>query len=200
MNQGSDHLDRVIDLLSKMPGVGKKSAQRMAYRILELPNEYAFELSESIRALKEKLRYCSRCFNFSSAELCLLCADTRRDPSLLCVVEDASSIKNIERSARYLGLYHVLQGVLSPMHGIGPKELRYDELLDRVAQGSYDEVILALNPTVEGEATASFLAESLKLRNVKVTRIATGIPMGGSLDYCDDVTMASAMDNRRPMN
>lgn len=199
MNQEVDHLQRVIDLLSKMPGVGKKSAQRMAFRILDLPEEYAFSLADSIRALKHELKSCSQCFNLSSAQVCGICSDPKRESHLVCVVEDAAGIKNIDRSGGYRGLYHVLQGVLSPMHGVGPNELRVVELMTRLRSGSFSEVILALNPTVEGEATASYLADLVKPLDIAVSRIATGIPMGGSLDYCDDITMANALLNRRSL-
>ena len=199
MSQDVDHLQRVIDLLSKMPGVGKKSAQRMAFRILDLPEEYAFSLADSIRALKHELKSCRQCFNLSSAEVCGICSDPKRESHLVCVVEDAAGIKNIDRSGGYRGLYHVLQGVLSPMHGVGPNELRVMELMTRLQSGSFSEVILALNPTVEGEATASYLADLVKPLDIAVSRIATGIPMGGSLDYCDDITMANALLNRRSL-
>ncbi|MCB1044801.1 MAG: recombination protein RecR [Acidobacteria bacterium] len=192
-----DYLERATELLAKMPGVGRKSAQRMAFRIIALPSEYALELAEAIRALKEELKVCEQCFNFSASTLCGICSDAKRDPRLICVVEDASSIKNIERSGRFRGLYHVLQGVLSPMHGVGPDDLRCRELLLRVASAPIDEVIFALNPTLEGEATSAYLGELLKGSSCTLSRIATGIPVGGSLDYCDEITMASAIDHRR---
>ena len=192
-------MDRTIQLFAEMPGIGKKTAQRLAYYILNRETDYAFELALAVKELKQSLRWCSRCYNISEQELCGICRLETRDPSLLCVVEDAVNIANVEKSAKYHGYYHVLQGVLSPVNGIGPEELKIKELYLRLKQGAIREVILATNPTVEGEATAMYLADTIKAANIKVTRIGVGVPIGGNLDYCDEITMAKALENRRTL-
>ncbi len=190
-------LERVTQLFAEMPGIGKKTAQRLAYFILNREESYAFELAHALKELKQKLRWCAHCFNISASELCDICRQDERDPALLCVVEDAVNVANIERSRSYKGYYHVLQGVLSPVNGIGPDELKIKELLLRLDKGDVKEVILATNPTVEGEATAMYIAGTLEGRDLEVSRIGVGIPIGGSLDYCDEITMAKALENRR---
>lgn len=197
MTSGYGELDQVIDLISRMPGIGKKSAQRMALFILGQDQTYAMRLAQAIEALKSHVRYCSQCFNFCQSDPCHICRDPKRDQSVWCVVEDAVNVVQIERSGEFRGLYHVLGGVLSPVHGISPGELKIRELLERIRNHPVEEIILATNPTVEGEATAMYLVDLLRPLGIKTSRIATGVPIGGSLDYCDEVTMAKAIENRR---
>lgn len=192
-------LSHLVSLLSRMPGVGKKSALRMTFFILAQDEGFADELVAAIQTVKHKLRACEVCFNLTRDSRCAICQDARRDSRIICVVEDAINVVNVESSGEYRGLYHVLQGSLSPIHGRDPSSLRIRELLDRIDAHPVEEVILATNPTVEGEATANYLADLLMERKVKTTRIATGVPMGGSLDYCDSVTMAKALAQRRTL-
>ena len=192
-------LERVIASFAAMPGIGKKTAQRLAYFVLEQEEGYAFGLAEALRDMKERLRWCNRCHNISETELCDICSRESRRASILCVVEDAVNVNNIERSNSFDGYYHVLGGVLSPVNGIGPEDLRIRELLTRLDREPIDEVILATNPTVEGEATAMYVADLLIDHDVRVSRIAVGIPIGGNLDYCDEITMAKALENRRDL-
>jgi len=198
MNQGA--LERVIGCFAEMPGIGPKTAQRLAYFMLNRETHFVFELADSLRELKEKLCWCTRCFSISETEVCQLCSQPNRSANLLCVVEDAVNVANVERSGGYNGYYHVLQGVLSPINGIGPDDLRVKELFERLSEGAVKELILATNPTVEGEATAMFLADSLVEYDIIVSRIAVGIPIGSNLDYCDEITMAKALENRRLIN
>lgn len=193
-------LERVVQLLAEMPGIGKKTAQRLAYFVLNRDNEYAFHLADGLRELKEQLRWCTRCYNISHEEICGICRQEKRDRQVLCVVEDAADVAHIERSGGFTGSYHVLQGVLSPVNGIGPAELRIKELFKRLAEEEVREVILATNPTVEGEATAMYLADALVSTGITISRIGVGIPIGTSLDFCDDITMAKAFEHRRFMN
>lgn len=190
-------LDRVIQCFAEMPGIGKKTAQRLAYFVLSREDSFAVEFAEALHELKRSLRWCSRCYNISGAELCDICARPGRRPNQICVVEDAVNVSNVERSGSFEGYYHVLQGALSPMNGIGPDDLRIRELFQRIGSGEVEEIILATNPTVEGEATAMFIAEGLRGRGLALTRIAVGVPIGGNLDYCDEITMAKAIENRR---
>lgn len=190
-------LDRVIELVAQMPGIGRKTAQRLAYFILNRGQGYAGELANALMDLSANVRWCRRCYNLSQAELCTVCSQTRRDANQLCVVEDAANLATIERSGGFRGYYHVLQGVLSPVNGIGPDELRIAELTRRVEDGEIKEVILATNPTVEGEATAMYIAGLLEHTQIVISRIGVGVPIGGSLDYCDEVTMTRAIENRR---
>ena len=192
-------VERVVELIAKMPGIGKKTAQRLTYFILAQPDDYAANLGQAIQDLKASLKTCPQCFNFCHSELCTICANPNRDQEMLCVVEDAISLSHVERTGHFKGLYHVLQGALSPVHGIGPGEIRVHELLARLKTHHFKEVIMATNPTLEGEATALYLAEILQASGIYVSRIGTGIPIGGSLDYVDDLTMAKALDNRRPL-
>ncbi len=192
-------LDRVAELLAEMPGIGRKTAQRLAYFVLGQEERYAFDLADALRELKRSLRWCARCHNISERELCGICRQADRDASLLCVVEDAANLANIERSGGFRGFYHVLQGVLSPVNGVGPDELKIKELFLRLKDETVVEVILATNPTVEGEATAMYIAGALDGSGVKVSRIGVGVPIGGSLDYCDEITMAKAFENRRAL-
>ncbi len=192
-------LARLIEELEKLPGVGPKTAQRLALHLLHASGEDAAALAEAIREVKESVRECAVCFNYTDADLCALCSDPARDDSILCVVGDARDLLAMERAGGFRGRYHVLGGLISPMDGIGPESLRVSELLARVKEGSTREVILATNPTVEGDATAMYLAEQLRPLGVKVTRIALGLPVGGDLDYADDVTIARAIEGRTEM-
>lgn len=190
-------LERVIRHFAEMPGIGKKTAQRLAYFVLHREDEYATQMAQALIELKQNLRWCERCYNISEFELCEICAREDRDQSLLCVVEDAVNVANIERSGSYRGYYHVLQGALSPVNDIGPEDLRMTELFERLKHKDVVEVILATNPTVEGEATAMYLLSVLEATAIKISRIGVGVPIGGSLDYCDEITMAKAIENRR---
>jgi recombination protein RecR len=192
-------LARLIEELEKLPGVGPKTAQRLALHLLHASEEDAAALAEAIREVKESVRECSVCFNYTDADLCPLCTDPNRDQSILCVVGDARDLLAMERAGGFRGRYHVLGGLISPMDGVGPESLRISELLSRVREGRIGEVILATNPTVEGDATAVYLAEQLRPLDVKVTRIALGLPVGGDLDYADDVTIARALEGRTEM-
>jgi len=192
-------LDQVAALLAEMPGIGKKTAQRLAYFVLGREERYAFDLADALRRLKQNLRWCARCHNVSENELCEVCRKPDRDAAQICVVEEAANVSAIERSGGFRGYYHVLQGALSPVNGIGPDDLTIKQLLDRLAADPVGEVILATNPTVEGEATAMYIAGALETLAVKVSRIGVGVPIGGSLDYCDEITMAKAFENRRPL-
>lgn len=192
-------LARLIDELEKLPGIGPKSAQRLALHLLHTSQEDAAALAEAIREIKEKIGTCPVCFSYTAGDLCDLCADAQRDDALLCVVGDARDLMAMERAGGYRGRYHVLQGLISPMDGVGPDSIRVSELLTRVREGAFAEVILATNPTVEGDATAVYIAGLLKPLGIKVTRIALGLPVGGDLDYADDVTISRSVEGRREM-
>jgi recombination protein RecR len=192
-------LARLIEELEKLPGVGPKSAQRLALHLLRASPEDAAALAEAILKVKEATHACPICFNLTELELCEVCADPQRDAKTVCVVSDARDLLALERAGGHRGRYHVLQGLISPMEGVGPESLRVAELLRRVREEGVSEVILATNPTVEGEATAVYLAGQLKPLGVKVTKIALGLPMGGDLDYADDVTIARSLEGRREM-
>jgi recombination protein RecR len=187
----------LIESLRRLPGIGAKSAQRLAFHLLKAPAEEAHALADAIVAAKEKVSICRRCFNVAEGELCSYCRDTRRDESLVCVVEEPGDIVAVERTQEYRGRYHVLGGHISPIDGIGPDELRIRELVQRVGEGAIKEVIIATNPTVEGEATAIYLANLLKPLGLRVTRIASGLPVGGDLEYADEVTLGRALEGRR---
>ncbi len=190
-------LERLIAALQKLPGVGPKTAQRLAFFLLRCPEEQARELAEAIVEAKRTIRYCKRCFNFTDQELCPICADERRDQSKICVVAEPQDLMAMERTREYNGLYHVLGGMLAPIDGIGPDDLRIRELLARLQTEPVEEVILALNPVVEGDATANYIAQLIKpLGKFRVTRIASGLPVGGDLDYADQVTIAKALAGR----
>ncbi len=190
---------RLIEELKKLPGVGTKSAQRFAFHILRGSDEDATALAAAVEGLKASLRLCSVCNNVTDVDPCVYCANPIRNQRLICVVEEPTSIAAIERTRGYMGVYHVLHGTLSPLHGVGPEQLRAQGLLKRVEGGGIDEVILATSPTLEGEATASWLASALKPAQVRVTRIATGVPAGSDIEYADEVTMARAMEGRREL-
>jgi recombination protein RecR len=192
-------LAELIAELERLPGVGPKSAQRLAYHLLRVTDAEANKLADSIRNAKDKLRFCANCQNISESELCEICRDGRRDRSQICVVSEPRDIAAMERIHEYRGLYHVLHGLLSPMDGIGPEQLRVKELLTRLGQGEAEEIIIATNPTIEGDATALYMAKLLKPIGVKVTRLAHGMPVGGELDYADSATLLSALEYRREM-
>ncbi len=189
----------LIEQLSKLPGIGRKTAQRLAFYILEMDNIEAERLASSIKEAKEKIHYCKICNNLTDEEICSICNDSRRDRSVICVVEGAKDVIAMEKTKEYKGLYHVLHGVISPMENIGPNDIKIKELLDRLKDGETKEVIIATNPTVEGEATALYIAKLLKPLDIKTTRIAYGIPVGGDLEYYDEVTLSKAMENRREL-
>jgi recombination protein RecR len=188
---------RLIEELRKLPGIGTKSAQRMAFHILRASEADAEALADAVRDLKAKLRLCSVCNNITDVDPCIYCASPTRNQRLVCVVEEPTSIASVEKSRGYNGVYHVLHGTLSPLHGVGPEHLRTGNLLARVERGEVDEVILATSPTVEGEATAAYLADLLRPLKVRATRIATGVPAGSDIEYADEVTMTRAIEGRR---
>ena len=190
-------LARLVEQLQKLPGIGAKSAQRLAFHILRHPREDAEHLCDAIRNVKERVTYCSTCNNITDADPCAFCPSASRDQRLICVVEEPQNVSVIEKTREFRGVYHVLMGALSPLHGVGPDDLKIKSLLARVANGGVEEIILATNPTVEGEATALYLARLLKPLGVRVTRIAMGIPVGSDLEYTDEVTMTRAMEGRR---
>ena len=193
-------LRTLIDELGRLPGIGPKSAQRIAFHILKVPGEDARRLADAVIAVKERTTLCDVCFNVAeSGELCAVCSDDRRDPEVICVVEDPRDIVAVERTQRFAGRYHVLGGSLNPLEGIGPEQLRIGELLARVEEGEVKEVILCTNPNLEGEATAMYLARQLGPTGVRVTRIASGLPVGGDLEYADELTLGRALEGRRDL-
>ena len=192
-------LKRLVDGLSRLPGIGEKSATRLAFFLLRADAEYARELAAAISELKSAIRLCSRCLSFTERDPCALCDDPRRSGEVICVVEDPEDVMAIERAGDFRGRYHVLHGTLAPLDGIGPEQLKISELLERLRDGTVHEIILATNPTVEGEATALYLAKLIKPSGVKVTRIAHGLPMGGDVEYADGVTLSRALEGRREM-
>lgn len=192
-------IDELTGELARLPGIGRKTAVRLTFHLLKAPPEEARRLSRAILALRERVRACERCGNLTEESPCAICASPRRDATLVCVVEEASDIVAIERTGEYRGLYHVLGGRLSPLDGIGPSELRVQPLLDRIGAGGVGEVVLATNPSVEGEATALYLHRLLAPAGVRVTRIARGLPVGGDLEYADGVTIAEALAGRREL-
>jgi recombination protein RecR len=198
MNAQPPSLERLIRKLGKLPGLGEKSATRIAMHLLRATREEAESLAQAIQQMKAQIRTCSRCFHFTDGELCSICADPARNTGELCVVETTADLFAIEQSGAFRGRYHVLQGVLAPLDGVGPENLRIGELLKRLAEESIQEVILATNPSNEGEATAHYLMKLLKGRPVRVSRIAFGIPMGGDVKYVDHITMQKSLAGRRP--
>jgi recombination protein RecR len=192
-----DPLARLVEQLQKLPGIGAKGAQRLAFHILKNPRDEAERLCDAIRDVKERVTYCSTCNNITEADPCAYCTSPSRDQRVICVVEEPQNVSVIEKTREFRGMYHVLMGALSPLHGVGPDDLKIKSLLARVANGGIEEIILATNPTVEGEATALYLARLLKPLGVRVTRIAMGIPVGSDLEYADEVTMTRAMEGRR---
>jgi recombination protein RecR len=199
MSRFAEPMARLIEELKKLPGIGTKSAQRLAFHILRSSDENAELLASAVRDLKAQLRLCSICNNITDVDPCTYCTNPTRNHRLVCVVEEPTNIASIEKTKHFNGVYHVLHGAISPLHGVGPEHLRISNLTRRVDQGEVDEVILATNPTIEGEATASYLADALKKLRVKVTRIATGVPAGSDIEYTDEVTMHKAMEGRREL-
>ncbi len=203
MSRYAEPMARLIEELKKLPGVGTKSAQRFAFHILRSSDENAEALAEAVRGLKASLRLCSICNNVTDIDPCVYCVSPTRNQRIVCVVEEPTSIAAIERTRSqhggYQGVYHVLHGTLSPLHGVGPDQLRTGTLVARVERGEIDEVILATSPTLEGEATSTWLASALRHPNLKITRIATGVPAGSDIEYADEVTMARAMEGRREL-
>jgi len=191
---------RLIDALQRLPGIGPKTAQRLTFFLLKRPADEVRELAESLVAVKERIVYCQTCFNVTDEDPCRLCADPARDARLLCVVEEPNDLMAMERTGEYRGRYHVLLGALSPLDGIGPDDLKVRELLVRIENGAVAEVILATNPNVEGEATALYLARLLRPLGMRVTRIARGLPVGGDLEYADQVTLSKALEGRREIS
>ena len=189
----------LIDAFRRLPGVGSKSAQRLAFHLLRAPAEEANALADAIRSAKEKVAICGECFNVSEGERCKFCRDARRDGTIICVVEEPADIVAVERTQEFRGRYHVLGGHISPIDGVGPDDLHMRELIERIGRGEAKEVILATNPTVEGEATAIYLASLLKPLGLRVTRIASGLPVGGDLEYADEVTLGRALEGRREL-
>jgi recombination protein RecR len=190
---------RLIDELKKLPGVGSKSAQRLAFHILRSSEDDANLLAGAIQDVKASLRLCSICNNITDVDPCVYCSSPTRNQRLICVVEEPTNIASVEKTRHYNGVYHVLHGAISPIHGVGPEQLRIANLMKRVEDGQVDEVILATNPTVEGEATATYLSGQLRRAGLKVTRIATGIPAGSDIEYADEITMLKAMEGRREL-
>ncbi|GIU86138.1 MAG: recombination protein RecR [Acidimicrobiia bacterium] len=192
-------VQQLIDELGRLPGIGPKSAQRIAFHLLKAAPEDAKRLARAIVEAKERVSWCRRCYNLAEGELCAFCRDERRDPHVLCIVEEPRDIVAIERTGEYRGRYHVLQGAISPIEGVGPEQLRIKELLARLPEEGVTEVILATNPNIEGEATAMYLARLLKPLGVRVTRIASGLPVGGDLEYADEVTLGRALEGRHEL-
>lgn len=190
-------LERMIVELSKLPGVGTKTAQRLAFHLLRAPREDVFALSDAIRELRDRLRFCSVCFNIAEGELCPVCSDPRRDRTAVCVVEEPANLTSIERTHSFHGVYHVLGGALSPLKDVGPDDLHIRELVERTRKEGFREVVLATNPDVEGEATAVYLSRLLKPLGVAVTRLAQGLPAGADLEFTDDLTLTRAFEGRR---
>ena len=194
---GIESIDKLANELSRLPGIGKKTAQRLAFYIVGLPEEQVRELAVAIYNGKKNVHLCPVCYNLTDREICSVCGDDGRDRSIICVVKDARDVNALERVRDYNGLYHVLGGVISPMDGIGPDDIRIRELMSRLASGEVREVVLATNPDVEGEATASYISRLIKPMGIKVTRIAHGVPVGGELEYTDEITLLRAFEGRR---
>ena len=192
-------LSRLISELSKLPGIGSKSAQRLAFHILSLRNEEALAIADAITDAKLKMKYCSVCANLTDTDPCMICADPERDKGIICVVESPKDVSAFERVREFRGLYHVLHGAISPMDGIGPEDINLKQLIIRLQQNDVREVIMATNPNIEGEATAMYAARLIKPAGIKVTRIAHGVPVGGELEYADEVTLSKAMEGRREL-
>lgn len=197
MENYSEPIDRLINEFAKLPGIGRKTAQRLAFHVINMDIKDVTGLSKALVDVKNEIKYCSVCCNISDSEVCPICANSHRDPSTICVVEDPRDVAAMERTKDYSGRYHVLNGVISPMDGIGPDMLNIKELISRLGDGSVKEIIMATNPTIEGEATAMYISRLVKPMGIKVTRIAHGLPVGGDLEYADDVTISKALEGRR---
>ncbi|RMD90106.1 MAG: recombination protein RecR [Calditrichaeota bacterium] len=198
MQYPSISVEKAISELTKLPGIGRKSAQRLVFYLLKSSKEEVVQLAEALVSIKERVLFCSICFNITEQDPCFICSDEQRDRSVLCVVEEANDVLALEKTGQYHGLYHVLGGALSPLEGIGPEDLHIKELLARI-NGSIKEVIVATNPNAEGEATAIYLEKLIKPLGVKLTRIARGIPVGGDLEYADEITLSRALEGRIPL-
>jgi len=199
MSKFAEPMSRLIDELKKLPGIGSKNAQRLAFHILRSTDEDAEALALAVREVKAKLHLCSVCNNITDVDPCVYCSSPTRNQRLICVVEEPTNIAAVEKTRHFNGVYHVLHGSLSPLHGVGPEHLRISNLLKRLEDGHTDEVIIATNPTVEGEATATYLSQQIKPLGVRVTRIATGLPAGSDIEYADEITMLKAMEGRREL-
>jgi recombination protein RecR len=196
MFRSAESVEKLINVLARLPGIGRKSAARLAFHILKIPKEEALELAEAIQDVKEKVGFCSICFNISEEDPCYICTDPSRKHDVICVVEEASDLAALEKAEGYNGLYHILGGRISPLDGIGPDDLKIKELLNRIGEDT-KEIILATNPDVEGEATALYVAKLIKPMGVKITRIARGLPVGSDLEYADGVTISRALEGRQ---
>lgn len=192
-------ISKLIEEFSKLPGIGNKTAQRLAFHILNMPKENAYQLSQAIIEAKEKIKNCSVCYNITDTDPCYICKDSKRNSEVLCIVQEPKDIFAIEKTREYKGKYHVLHGAISPMEGIGPNEIYIKELLIRLQKTDVKEIILATNPTIEGEATAMYIAKLIKPIGIKVTRLASGIPIGGDLEYIDEITLTKAFEGRREL-
>ena len=199
MSYYSPTIERLIENFEKLPSIGHKTATRLAFHMLNLNDEGVNEFINSITEAKKKLKYCSKCFNITDTDPCPICTSPKRDPSIICVVEDVKDVVAMEKTHEYKGVYHVLHGSISPMNGIGPEDIKIKELLERLQDADIKEIILATNPRVEGEATAIYLSKLIKPIGIKVTRIAHGIPVGGDLEYTDEITLSKALEGRREM-
>ncbi|MDY5964509.1 MAG: recombination mediator RecR [Peptostreptococcus porci] len=197
MENYSEPIDRLINELSKLPGVGRKTAQRLAFHIINMDSNDINALAKALVDVKNEIKYCKICCNIADSEICSICSNEHRDSSMICVVEDPRDVAAMERTKDYNGKYHVLNGVISPMDGVGPEMLKIKELISRLGTGEVKEIIMATNPTIEGEATAMYISRLVKPMGIKVTRIAHGLPVGGDLEYADDVTISKAMEGRR---
>jgi recombination protein RecR len=194
----SPAVDNLVAQLTRLPGIGSRTAHRLAFHLLQVSKQEALALGEAIEVVKERVRFCNECGNLTEEDVCAICRDTRRDHAIICVVEQPADLISVERTAEYRGLYHVLGGALSPLDGVEPEHLRIDELLHRVERNGVQEVVLATNPNMTGEATAAYLADRLRGR-VRVTRLGSGLPVGGDLEYADEVTLGRALSGRRDM-
>ncbi len=192
-------LQRLIEQFEKLPGIGKKTAQRLAFYVLSMPETYANSFAEALMDAKRKIKYCNVCCNLTDGETCAICSDDTRDKTTICVVEEPQDVAAFERAREYRGMYHILHGTISPLDGIGPEQLRIKELMSRLGSPELKEVIIATNPTVEGEATASYLSRIIKPMGIKVSRLAYGIPVGGDLEYADEVTLMRALEGRNTL-
>ena len=192
-------LDRLVEQFERLPGIGKKTARRLAYYVITRPDDMAGKFSDALLSAKSRIKYCSVCQNLTDGEVCSLCSAVDRDRSVICVVEDAQDVMAFERAREFHGVYHVLHGAISPLDGIGPDQLKLRELMARLSDGAVQEIIVATNPTVEGEATASYISRLVKSMGIKVTRLAYGIPVGGDLEYADEVTLSRALEGRKEL-
>ncbi|MCC5909545.1 MAG: recombination protein RecR [Clostridiaceae bacterium] len=199
MDYYSTPIAKLIEEFTKLPGIGRKTAQRLAFHVISIPKEEAEMLSEAIVDAKNSIKYCNICTNLTDKDVCNICSDTKRDEATICVVEDPRDVVAMERTKEFKGYYHVLHGVISPLEGIGPEEIRIKELLTRISSHDVNEVVLATNPNIEGEATAMYISKLLKPMGIKVSRIAYGIPVGGDLEYADEVTLSKALEGRKEL-